>query len=62
MNNMAIIKKDILEVIDNRIAIAKKNYEDNRKIAPNAYWTWVEWGELNALELIKEEIELLEDI
>lgn len=37
MNNMAIIKKDILEVIDNRIAIAKKNYEDNRKIAPNAY-------------------------
>lgn len=59
---MAILKSDILDLIDHKLVSARISWEEYRKIAPNSYGTWVEWGEIQILEQLKEEIEWLEDI
>lgn len=59
---MAILKKDILELIDQKLVRARSSWEEYHKLAPNSYWTWVEWGEIQILEQLKEDIEELEDI
>lgn len=37
IKNMAILKKDILELIDQKLVRARSQWEEYHKLAPNAY-------------------------
>lgn len=54
---MSPITKQIIKEIENKIAQAQKDYDENAKISINAYGTGYEKGALDALTEILEFIE-----